>query len=325
MRKLSELHQGEIIQRDNAFIVPGYRLQKDQKNRVNILAMGDVGGTLTLAMRLLGNDVVSEIGICDINEKNVSRWGQELNQIAMPEDPFAFPEVLPVEMDDLFQCDVFVFCASTGVPDLSQNDVDVRMVQLEKNTKLIETYAKTAVQTNFDGEFFVVSDPVDPLCKAALRGGISAFRIQGFGLGVMNGRAAYHAHRDPAFASYITNGRVFGPHGSDLVVADDIYHYDDAKSKELTDLTVKANIEVRESGFKPYIAPAVSSGAISILENLRGHWQYSSAWFGDGEDGAFLGVRNRRTETGLEIENLPLDDLLFERIERAYTNLMRLG
>ena len=121
------------------------------------------------------------------------------------------------------------------------------------------------------------------------------------------------------------DGRVFGPHGSDLVVADDIYHYDDAKSKALTQLTVDANIRVRETGFKPYIAPAVTSGAIAILENLRGHWQYSSAWFGDDNgEGAFLGMRNRRTEEGLEIEDLAMDDRLFARIERAYQNLENL-
>ena len=77
---------------------------------------------------------------------------------------------------------------------------------------------------------------------------------------------------------------------------------------------------VRETGFEPYIAPAVTSGAIAILENLRGRWQYSSAWFG----GAFLGMRNRRTEEGLEIEDLAMDDRLFARIERAYQNLENL-
>ena len=320
MRRLSELFQGETIKKDNAFVVPGYCLRSGRTSRVNILAMGDVGGTLALALRLMGGDVVSEIGICDINERNVSRWEQELNQISMPDDPDAFPPVRPVAPDELFQCDVFVFCASMGVPDLSQKDVDVRMVQLEKNRSLITDYAAAAVQAGFDGEFFVVSDPVDPLCKAALQSGCSASRIQGFGLGVMNGRAAYHARRDPAFASYLTSGRVFGPHGSDLVVANDIHHYDDAKSKALTQLTVDANIRIRETGFKPYIAPAVTSGAIAILENLRGRWQYSSAWFG----GAFLGMRNRRTEDGLEIEDPALDDRLFARIERAYQNLEKL-
>ena len=324
MRKLSELHQGEKIQKETSFIVPGYRLQTDRKKRINILAMGDVGGTLALALRLLGDDAISQIGICDINGNNISRWEQELNQITLPDDPAAFPEVLPVAISDLFQCDVFVFCASAGVPDLSQKDVDVRMVQLEKNTKMIAEYAAAAAAAGFEGEFFVVSDPVDPLCKAALQSGISACRIQGFGLGVMNGRAAYHARRDSAFASYLADGRVFGPHGSDLVVANDVYHYDDDISKRLTELTVQANVKIRETGFKPFIAPAVSSGAISILENLRGHWHYSSAWFADGIGGAFLGMRNRRTEEGLEIEDLPLDERLFERIEHAYRNLKKL-
>ena len=128
MRRLHELYQGDIIRRDHSFIVPGYRLLSGRKHRIHILAMGDVGGTLALAIRLVGSDVVSEIGICDINEKNISRWEQELNQITMPDDPSAFPEVVPVQVKDLFQCDAVVFCASAGVPDLSRKDVDVRMV-----------------------------------------------------------------------------------------------------------------------------------------------------------------------------------------------------
>ena len=144
----------------------------------------------------------------------------------------------------------------------------------------------------------------------------------------MNGRAAYYARKAGCAAGhaassskYLTEGRVFGPHGEDLVVANSIADYDDEASRELTRLTTSANLKIRELGFKPYVAPAVSSGALSILENLRGNWHYSSAWFG----GAFLGMRNRRCEEGLLVEDLPLDDRLFERIERAYRALEELG
>ena len=327
------------------FVIPGYRdhsglccgseglccgpegsqqtgASTEQRLRVNILAMGDVGGTLALAMRITGADIVSRIGICDISETVVARWEQELNQIALPSDPAAFPQVQPVPAEDLFDCDVFVFCASLGVPDLSQKDVDVRMVQLEKNRKLIREYASRAVQEGFGGEFFVVSDPVDPLCREAVSSGIPAERVQGFGLGVMNGRAVYYARQTQtaAMAKYLTEGRVYGPHGEDLVVANSIIDYDEEASLELTRLTVEANLRIRELGFKPYIAPAVTSGALSILENLRGHWQYSSAWFG----AAFLGMRNRRCSDGLLIEDPLLDERLFARIERAYENLKAL-
>ena len=56
--------------------------------------------------------------------------------------------------------------------------------------------------------FCVVSDPVDPLCRAALlEGGLSAGQIRGFGLGVMDARARYYAARDARFAAYLTEGR----------------------------------------------------------------------------------------------------------------------
>ena len=329
MRRLHELFAGDGAEiRETEFLIPGYKYYGGRPVRVNILAMGDVGATLAFAMKLTGSDVVSRIGICDISETLLSRWEQEMNQIVSPAGPDVLPPVLPLEQRQLFDCDVFVFCASRGVPDLSQTGVDVRMVQLEKNRELISDYAASAVEAGLDGEFFVVSDPVDPLCLAAAKSGIAPQRIQGFGLGVMNGRAAYYARKAgcaaghaAAASKYLTEGRVFGPHGEDLVVANSIADYDDEASRELTRLTTSANLKIRELGFKPYVAPAVSSGALSILENLRGNWHYSSAWFG----GAFLGMRNRRCEEGLLVEDLPLDDRLFERIERAYRALEELG
>ncbi len=338
MRRLSELYTAADVvgvaggEGEHGFLIPGFRDYRGKNLRVNILALGDVGGTLALTMRLIGADIVSKIGICDISDRVLQRWEQELNQIALPSDPEAFPPVTPVRPHDLFDCEVFVFCASCGVPDVSQTGVDVRMVQLEKNLELVRAYAQQAVDNGFDGEFFVVSDPVDPLCKGALLTGLSPQKVQGFGLGVMNGRAAYYARQAAghdssanesvrrAMAVYLTEGRVFGPHGEDLVVANSITDYDDEASVRLTKLTTAANLKIRELGFKPYIAPAVTSGGLSILENLRGQWQYSSAWFG----GAFLGMRNRRTADGLWLEDLPLDDRLFARIEQAYKNLERI-
>lgn len=338
MRRLDELYTGETVadspyrSQEQAFLIPGFRDHSGGSLRVNILAMGDVGGTLALAMRLTGADMVANIGICDISDTMLQRWEQELNQIALPSDPEVFPPVAIVQPSALFDCDIFVFCASRGIPDVSQTAVDVRMIQLEKNRELVRAYARQAADCGFDGEFFVVSDPVDPLCKGAVFAGLSPKRVQGFGLGVMNGRAAYYARQAAgadtqtdgavrrAMAVYPAEGRVFGPHGQDLVVANSITHYEDEASVKLTRLTATANLKIRELGFKPYIAPAVTSGALSILENLRGHWQYSSAWFG----GAFLGMRNRRTKEGLLVEDLPLDDRLFARIERAYRNLERI-
>ena len=223
--------------------------------------------------------------------------------------------------DKLFECDVFVFCASLGVPPVGAAG-DVRMAQLDANKKLVSQYAAKAVAEQFTGIFAVVSDPVDPLCRAAVRQGLGFTQVQGFGLGVMNARAAYYADRDNRFAAYKDEGRAYGPHGEDLVIADSITSYNDELSRELTELTVKSNLETRADGFKPYIAPALSSGAISILQMLRKEWNYSSVFLGDENSGAFLGCRNRRAEAGsIIIENRELDERLFERIKNAYDNL----
>lgn len=311
MRYLRELWEDnrEIKETEQGFVVMETRKAKP-KYRINILALGDVGSTLLMALRVLGGDIISSIGIRDMSEEVMERYIHEINQISMPCDYDRFPAVK--KADDLFDCDVFLFCASRGVPPLNQKVEDVRMAQLEANKSLVEIYAREAVEKNFKGDFFVVSDPVDPLCKAALECGLPQGQIHGFGLGVMNARAAFYDRK-----TYPREGRVYGPHGEDLVVANSIISYDHDASLELTKKTVEANLRVREMGFKPYIAPAFSSGAISVLELLRGNWHYSSLYFG----GAFLGVKNRRTGEGDEVEDQPLDPRLFRRIEHAYHHL----
>ena len=323
MKTLLQLYEDRehAIPGKDSFTLPGYACRSGGRQRVHVLALGDVGSTLTLALRLCGGDAIETIGIRDLDERVVERFETEFNQITMPLDYRAFPPVLPVGEEDLFACDAFVFCASRGVPPVEAGNIDVRMAQLERNAELVRSGAGAAAAAAYRGEFFIVSDPVDPLCKAALQAGLAPQQIQGFGLGVMNGRAAYYARRDSRFARYLEEGRAFGPHGEDLVIADSVFAYDDALSRQLSRLAAHSNRATRALGFKPYIAPAVSSGALSILENLRGHWHYSSAWFGRGGRGAFLGMKNRRTPRGLEIENLPLDDRLYRRIEQAYQNL----
>lgn len=122
---------------------------------------------------------------------------------------------------------------------------------------------------------------------------------------------------DGRFASFLTEGRTFGPHGEDLVVANSIEHYDDALSRELTEKVVHANLAMRAMGFKPYVAPALSSGALSLLLCLRGEWNCSSTCLG----GVFMGARNRVTPTGIELERLPLPRALMDRLRATEERL----
>ena len=302
---------------------------KPGKKRVHLLAVGDVGGTLLTALKLLGGDCISSIGICDLNEKTVARWTTEMGQIAWPWDYGALPEVEPVGTDRLFDCDVFIFAATKAIPPVGSGVKDVRMAQFDANRPLVESFARQARAVRFGGLFMVLSDPVDPLCKAAYLAsnrdehgnwdglGLLSEQVQGFGLGVMTARAAYFAKRDPRFASFLTEGRAFGPHGQGLVIANSIRHYDDALSRELTELVTTANLRIRDLGFKPYVAPAVSSGAMQLLLTLRGEWHCSSVCLG----GVWFGVKNRFTPWGVETEALALPDALFARLRETERQL----
>lgn len=299
------------------------------KKRVHLLAVGDVGGTLLTALKLIGGDVISSIGICDLNQNTVSRWTAEMGQISWPWDYDALPEVEPVEPVHLFECDVFLFAATKSIPAVGSAVQDVRMAQFAANRPLVESFARQAREAGFRGLFAVMSDPVDPLCKAAFLTsnqnasgqwdgrGLLAEQIQGFGLGVMNARAAWFAKQDSRFADFLTEGRSFGPHGRGLVIANSVVHYDDALSRELTELVETANLRIRDLGFKPYVAPAVASGAMQLLLTLRGAWHCGSVCLGD----VWFGVRNRYTPHGLETESLSLPDALFARLAETETLL----
>ena len=296
------------------------------KKRVHLLAVGDVGGTLLTALKLEGAGIISAIGIHDLNANAVARWVMEMGQIcACPPHYAALPEVEAVSSENLFDCDVFIFAATKSIPPVGSGVKDVRMAQLEANRPLAESFARQAREADFRGLFAVLSDPVDPLCRAVWRAsntgpggeldylGLLPEQVQGFGLGVMSARAAYFAKQDPRFASFFTEGRAFGPHGQGLVVANSIRHYDDALSRELTQLTLEANLRIRDLGFKPYVAPAISSGALQLLLALRGEWHCSSAPLG----GIWFGCLNRFGCYGLEIETLELPETLFARLRET--------
>lgn len=306
-----------------------FSLPPAKRKRVHLLAVGDVGGTLLIGLKLLGGDCIRSIGICDLSEQAVDRWVAEMGQVSWPWDYDALPKVEAVREDRLFDCDVFLFAATSGVPPVGTAVEDVRMAQFSANRALIERFARKAREASFCGLFLVLSDPVDPLAKAAYlasnQGADGAFdgqgllpeQIQGFGLGVMNARAADLARREPRYRAFLSEGRTFGPHGQGFVAANSVEHYDDVLSRELTERVLEANLKIRELGYKPYVAPALSSGALSLLLTLRGGWHLGSVFLG----GVYFGVRNRWTPAGIETENLDLPDSLFARLQETESSL----
>ena len=263
--------------------------------RLTLVGLGDVGGTLLTAL--------------------------ELNQILdRPE-----PRIVLRSPDALFDCDVFLFTASRGVPPLGASG-DVRMAQLEANREMLKPYAALARASRFSGLFCQISDPVDLLARCVFLQsnrdetggcdfrGLLPEQIVGFGLGVMQARAAYMARRLGADCPRL---RTYGPHGAELIVANDPVDYDAELSAELTRLTVGANLEVRALGFKPYVAPAISSAALSILSLLRGEPFLGAVPMG----GVFFGCRSRLTDRGFVPVREDLHPALEARLEKAWKKL----
>lgn len=315
----------------NRFPIVAKGNENSKKWRVTVVGLGDVGGTLITGLRLLGGDCISRINIFDKDENKMKRWEYECNQILSPSLEQTYPTVVPIKEDDLFNCDMFIFCVSVGVPEVGKEDVDVRLAQFQGNAKIISYYSKLSRINNFKGIFSVVSDPVDLLCKTVFDesnkdsynncdfNGLAPEQIRGYGLGVMNARASYYASQNREHIHYLKEGRAFGPHGEGLIVADSVENYNQEISSYLTDKTKKANLEVRSIGFKPYVAPALSSGSLSLIATIKGEWHYSATFIG----GAFMGCRNKLIPSGIELETHKfIPDNLFNNLQKTYNNLI---
>ncbi|MDO4571759.1 MAG: lactate dehydrogenase, partial [Clostridia bacterium] len=293
--------------------------------RLQIAGLGDVGTALLCGLALAGAPF-DLIGIYDPDEKRCLRCQMEASQVLALNGRRPRVEILPE--DALFDCDVFVFAASAGVPPPGSRG-DVRLAQLRKNRAILASYARRARETSFGGLFFQVSDPIDILCRELFilsntdesgsldYRGLRPEQIIGLGLGVMFARAACAAEAR-GLQGFSETGRAYGPHGAGLVVANATgAAYDDALSRELTEAAVGANLAVRETGYKPYIAPALSSACVQIVRAVRGE-SFDAAV---ALDGAYLGCRARLTRFGVLPERAALNEALFGRIEAAYRAL----
>lgn len=295
--------------------------KKRSELKLTLVGLGDVGGTLLTALKLIGH-CISEIKIYDPNEAQCLRYEQELNQVLGKH----LPLISVCRKEDLFHCDVLLFTASLGVPAVGSGIKDVRMAQFEKNRQMLHEYAVLARKAKFNGLFCQISDPVDQLARVVFlhsnrdengifdANGLLPEQVQGFGLGVMAARAAYYAQKEGIDFS---DGRAYGPHGADLIIANRPLAYDAAISDRLTNLTVTANLKVRALGFKPYIAPALSSAAISILQLLRGEMHYGAIPLG----GAYFGCRSRFTPLGIRCEREVLHNTLAEKLQEVHHRL----
>ena len=307
-------------------VLERYLRPKRSGFRVTLVGLGDVGGTVLTGLKLLGHEI-DEVAIYDPNEAMCRRYEMELNQVLCERDGQPMPRVTICDEAHLFDCDLFAFTASRGVPAVGSAVRDVRMAQFDANRAMLDVYAQKARDAKFRGQFCQISDPVDHLAREVfLRSnrsddgvydfaGLLPEQVQGFGLGVMAARAAYYAEKEGAA---FDTGRVYGPHGQGLIVANSAADgYDDAISCRLTELTRTANLQVRDLGFKPYIAPGLSSAAVSLLRLLRGEAHYGAVPL----QGAYFGCVSRMTTQGLLLQREVICETLLSRLEETHRAL----
>ncbi len=307
-------------------VLRNYLQPKRRGYCVTLVGLGDVGGTVLTGLKLLGHEI-DEIAVYDPNTALCSRYEMELNQVLAEHNGVPMPRVTVCDEEHLFDCDLFVFTATRGVPPLDTQVRDVRMAQFDANRAMLDVYAKKAREAKFTGMFCQVSDPVDHLAREVfLRSnqtdsgvfdgaGLLPEQVQGFGLGVMAARAAYYAAKEGVDFS---EGRAYGPHGQGIVVANSpADRYDDELSHRLTELARTANLRVRDLGFKPYIAPGLSSAAISLLRLLRGEEHYGAVPLA----GAYFGCVSRMTPQGLLLHREAICEELMKRLEETHSAL----
>ncbi len=307
-------------------LLPRFLHPKTEGFRLNMAGLGDVGGTVLTGLVLLGTRV-SELGVFDFYRPLMDRYRLELSQILPTAPERVMPRIVPKEEAALFDGDAFLFTASKGVPPPGSEVRDVRLTQYAANRELLKGYARQARAEGFSGLFCQISDPVDQLARYVFLEsnrdedghfdfqGLLPEQVRGFGLGVMEARARSTAD---SWRVEFANGTVFGPHGRDLIAANDPGEgYDDTLSCSLSEAAAAANLEVRALGFKPYIAPGLSSAAISILAALSGTRHAAAVPL----DGTYFGCHSRLTRLGPRLERRALHPALYGRIQAVHHKL----
>lgn len=276
-------------------------VHKDQKTRVEqiikniikkrsilIYGLGNVGGTILIALRmLLSSKDISHIGIYDKNKSLMDRYELEINQIHPPSQS-SMVTVKPVEKaDDISAFDIILFSAASNIPPLNTDRGNVRDVQFAPNRKILDEFIEHINVSNHKGTIIIVSDPVDILCTYLYRKtGLLASQITGMGLGVMAARANYLLEKQ-GYNDFYKKGQIFGPHNEGVIAVPDKNNPELSSIKALSMEIENLNFHVREKGFYPYIAPGISSVAYNLHHALAGREVLSCTYI----DGIYWGFK----------------------------------
>lgn len=303
------LEKGLIILGESS----GFALPK--KPRVHMIGLGDVGIHAALGLYLLAPEDV-ELGFYARSFDQAQAMTLEFLQMR-PYGDTSTHTVYPVKEEALYDCDMLVFAASAGVPKTLQPGDDVRMMQRDANAKILQTYLDGIKEHDYQGMLFILSDPVDALCKYAADN-LPEFpkeQILGLGLGVMAARA-YHYAEDIA-PEYRTEGAIYGPHGEGLLVINSLSDYDETRSIALTKAAKEANLAVRALGEKPFYAPSISSGSYSLLHYIQEKPFYAAMALGD----VYFGCPMTRRGKYLQPQHTQVPECTLPRFNDTYEKL----
>ncbi|PKK89976.1 MAG: hypothetical protein CVV64_11640 [Candidatus Wallbacteria bacterium HGW-Wallbacteria-1] len=275
---------------------------------LGLAGLGNVGGTAAAALRMMpvSTSGISALLLYDKDPMIRERWRLELEAIRTPWRD-SHPEIHVSERpEELFQSDIFAFAVSLGVPEPG-DDSDVRGRQFKNNARVLTEYASMAKSEKFDGVIGVISDPVEHLCAVMQElMELPSGRIVGLGLGVMFARAVAIAREvSMSEGNFHENGIVYGSHGAEILFLSGPTRekgFDPELSKKVSELTATRNLDIRKTGFKPYIGPALSSAALSISAIATGKPFFGSILSGDIFFGGPLRSRFSASSLGSKIE-----------------------
>ena len=110
-----------------------------ERKRIHLAGLGDVGRNVALGLTLLGGEEVEHIGLYDLNEAQCKRMEIELSQVAPPPGGRRIPSVSALAWEDIFSCEVFLFCATKSVPALGSEGKDVQEgILLSRVTQVLQ-------------------------------------------------------------------------------------------------------------------------------------------------------------------------------------------
>lgn len=340
MQLLQFLKTGEFSFSENLYQQPGKEvsgtyllksneiksiLPSEKLNKIAIIGLGNVGSTLLQGLVLSDPSLsrIEEIIILDTNQALLKRWEVECNQINSPQTNH--PKVTIGHTEDLSEVDMILFCVTSGVPKLGEEEKsDVRLSQFAGNSAILKSYLNSLMDAGYRGLFAVMSDPVDHLTRFALeyaKGKMDPSQFVGLGHGVMFARAHYLVPEKDKRYLWAT-----GTHGDLAFIIDDIRNFNEKESVRLTRETISLNIRVRELGYLPYVAPGMSSGVLSVISLLNGQPFFGALWNGKMVWGSKI-IRKDGFWGWLPLGNDPrLSELLDEnqeKIDSQYKQLLK--